>query len=84
MKEQVRDFEREDGSVRVVIYAHNPVPPNLFSFNEEIWKEYKNDSTGQPSAYWLPSYQSGLFDSAEAAEAEARSMFPWIVDQISN
>lgn len=77
----VKTFERPDGLVRVVIHAHTPAPPNIFGFTKQAWTEECNDSTGEAYEYWLPDYQSGLYDSVESAEAEARAMFPWIADQ---
>lgn len=63
-----------------MIHAHTPAPPNIFGFTKEAWTEERNDSTGELYEHWLPDYQSGLFDSVESAEAEARAMFPWIAD----
>ncbi|MEQ1941131.1 hypothetical protein ABMA32_01775 [Mesorhizobium sp. VNQ89] len=82
MKEHVKVFERQDGSARVVISVHT-VSPRLFSFTEEIWKVDDDHPLG-PDAYWSSTYESGLYDTAEAAEVEASSMFPWIASQISN
>ena len=34
--------------------------------------------------FWTPSACSGLFDSAEVAEREARADVPWLKAEISN
>lgn len=72
----VKVFERQDGAARIIIFAHT-ARPQLFSFTEEIWK-VEEDHPGGPDAYWFPNYESGLYDTVEAAEAEARVIFPWI------
>ena len=84
MSKTIKMVYREDKLARVGILASGAVPTPLFSFYEETWKEYENDGTGEPYSLWLPTYGSGYYDSAEAVEAEARSMFPWFAAAASD
>jgi hypothetical protein len=43
------------------------------TFFEENYEEF-----GEDGAYWTPGWQSGLYDNVETAEAEMRSMTPWL------
>lgn len=84
MNKTIKMVYREDRLARVGILASDTLPTQLFSFYEETWKEYENDGTGEPYSFWLPTYGSGYYDSAEAAETDARAMFPWLAAAISN
>ena len=35
-------------------------------------------------AYWLATYNSGLYDQADTAEHEAEKVIPWLRVQISD
>lgn len=83
MNKTIKMRYREDRLIRVGILAH-VLPAQLFSFYEETWKEYENDGTGEPYGLWLPTYGSGYYDSAEAAEADACSVFPWFAAAMMN
>jgi hypothetical protein len=52
----------------------------LFQFFEdgERYDEYGD------GLYWAPSYFSGIYPSAEAAESDARLIIPWLRDHPSN
>lgn len=56
----------------------------VFRFTEyaEVWDEGYGEVPG--SFYWEPTHCSGLYDSAAAAEADARSTLPWLRGDISN
>jgi hypothetical protein len=82
MDNPVKVFVRSDGLTRVEIYARNSPP--TFGFCEQIWKEYEHP-LGELYSYWS-EVRSGtnFYESAEAAEADARAMFPWIADANSS
>lgn len=44
-----------------------------FYFEEEY-----EDFDEVAGLYWTPGWQSGMYDSLEAAETEMRSMTPWL------
>jgi hypothetical protein len=50
----------------------------LFRFIE------RSEETEEDYTYMTPTHISGLYATAEAAEAEARIILPWLHDQISN
>jgi hypothetical protein len=64
-----------DSKRRMVIRA---APGNLFCFEEDIYV------TRDGYTFWSPTHGSGLYDSAQAAERDARLELPWLRDQISN
>jgi hypothetical protein len=64
-----------DGKKRLLIYA---APGNLFSFEEHTYV------TEDGYIFWSPSHGSGLYDSAEAAERDARLELRWLRDGNSN
>ena len=67
---EIKRIESRDGKKRVFITKSTV--GNLFRFEEET---YRTDEDG---SYWNPSYGSGLYDSAEAAERDARIELPWL------
>ena len=54
----------------------------LFYFKEETYR-FDDDEYVQ-DYYWSPSYISGLYDSAEAAEQAAHIELPWLRGESSN
>jgi hypothetical protein len=49
----------------------------LFQFNEEYLRE--DEDQGQKYAIWIPRHPpSGVFESEQAAEVEARKIFSWL------
>jgi hypothetical protein len=72
---RIKTIERPDGKARLFILARDD---GLFRFVAESEQEEDGD------IFWAPSDWSGLYDSAERAEQEARSMIPWLRDQNSN
>ena len=73
----VKTIESPDGKKRVSIVKSRV--GNLFSFEEET---HTTDEDGY--TYWSPSYGSGFYDSAEAAERDARLELPWLRDKTPN
>jgi hypothetical protein len=55
---------------------------NYFYFKEETYR-FDDDEYVQ-DYYWSPSYISGLYDSAEAAEQAAHIELPWLRGESSN
>ena len=45
----------------------------LFSFEEDY--EHFDEDAG---AFWTPGYQSGVYGTLDAAEAEMRAVTPWL------
>ncbi|HWW24780.1 MAG TPA: hypothetical protein VNZ85_02670 [Caulobacter sp.] len=57
----------------------------LFRFDEVKWVgPYVDDENGyEEEGYWSPITRSGLYDSAEAAERDARAQIPWLREMTS-
>jgi hypothetical protein len=72
----VKTFERADGKARLFIVRRKD---GLFRFEGE--REVKEPIYGD---YWTPCDLSGLFQTAEETEREARISIPWLREQISN
>jgi hypothetical protein len=74
----VKRIESQDGTrhVEFLMGTHG-----LFRFLELILVNDEKDYEGE---YWTPGEYSGLYDSLEAAERDARLTLPWLGDQISN
>ena len=70
----------EDGKRRVEIAGEG----GLFAFTEysELWDEGYGNVSG--SYYWAPTHVSGFYDSAEAAEADARAILSWLQETSSS
>lgn len=52
----------------------------MYQFTE--WTKQAGDEYTGP--YTSVTHQSGLYETKDAAEADARQMLPWLRDQISN
>jgi hypothetical protein len=64
-----------DGKQRMLIMAASG---NLFRFDEDTYV------TEDGYTFWTPTHISGLYDSAEAAERDARLELPWLRRRIPN
>ena len=72
----IRSFSSPDGKRRLDICRRDD---GRFSFTEEREWILDMSATGLPDeTYWSVLRQGGLFDSAEAAEREARARTPWM------
>ena len=74
MRASLASFVSDDGKRRVEVFDHQD---GFFSFEEshettDIVPEYGSDT------YWMTSHISGLYESAEAAERDARTTVPWL------
>ena len=67
---QIREWVSDSGKRAVRLHQRED---HLFWF-EEIYEDF-DDHAG---FFWTPGYQSGLFASGELAEAEIRSVTPWL------
>ncbi len=72
---EIRRFQSPDGLRRLIVEAE---AGGLFRFTEETY-ETEDDYT-----FWTPSGQSGLYESAVAAERAARLEIPWLRSENSN
>jgi len=71
----VKEFASVDGFHRVAIFRRQN---GLFGYAQErLVKEA--DTT-----YWEPSGESGIYETAEAAEQSARSEIAWLREKNSN
>jgi hypothetical protein len=73
---EIKSFISPDAKRRLHLYER---ANGFFSF-EETYEDY-DDLTefGMGiEAYWTPGYQSGLYESAEAAERDALAITPWL------
>jgi hypothetical protein len=55
---------------------------NMFCFVEHT--QFTEVEPYQTYTYFSPTHQSGLYESAEDAERDARLELPWLREQISN
>lgn len=56
------------------------LPNGTYQFTE--WTKQAGDEWTGP--YTAMTHLSGLYETLEAAEADARQMLPWLRDQMSN
>ena len=71
-------FERADGKAKLTISERDD---GLYSFG--VYEEHvitDDDGTGNPGPYtfWMPTSGSGLYQTAEEAEAAAKLEIPWL------
>ena len=69
----IKRLESADGLRRADIQANGH---GQFGFVEHSYLSEDGDS------FWTPTWFSGLYESAEAAEREARAELPWLRDAI--
>jgi Na+-transporting methylmalonyl-CoA/oxaloacetate decarboxylase gamma subunit len=50
----------------------------LFRFDEMTWRKPDIDDPYEEEGYWAPTMCSGLYESTEAAERDARAEIPWL------
>lgn len=74
MKTILRSFESLDAKRRLEIYDHED---GFYSY-EEVYEAVEDIPDYGLETYWGISYVSGLFDSAEAAECDAKLGIPWL------
>lgn len=78
--ERVKSYASPDGSRKLEIFKK---PSGLFQFEEseiELIIDPDPEFFGKGAAYWNCSYLSGLHDSLDAADAEARVVLSWLRD----
>jgi hypothetical protein len=73
--ELLKRIERADGTRAVEIFRGDH---GLFRFDEVKWHEPAIDDAYEYEGYWAPSMCSGLYDSADAAERDARAEIVWL------
>lgn len=66
---RIKTIERSDGKARIYIVARDDA---LFRYEGEMEVEEDGD------VFWQPSNISGLFETPEEAEADARDEVPWL------
>ena len=71
----MKQIDSADGLARAFIMANGH---GQFRFSEEAYV------TEDGYTFWRPNWESGLYDSADAAERAARSELGWLRDQNSN
>ena len=74
MKKVLQIFRSADGQRLVEIFDHQ----NGFFSYEESCEAIEDIPDLGPETYWMTSYVSGLFDSAKAAEGDARLGIVWL------
>jgi len=72
----IKSIKSADGKNYVDIIARND---GFFEFRAHTWVKDEDDH-----AYWLATYNSGLYDQADTAEHEAEKVIPWLRVQISD
>ena len=68
-------FERGDGSAAVEILKGDQ---GLFRFDVLAWRGPWEEFGVKHEGYWSPTHQSGYYDSASAAELDARGQVVWL------
>jgi hypothetical protein len=66
---EFKSFHDAEGKRRVSVMARKD---GLFRFVEEGFFEEMGYT------YWTPTHYSGLYETAEMAEREARAILPWL------
>jgi len=74
MKAVFKTYKSANGVRMVEVYDHQD---GFFSF-EESCEAIEDIPDLGPETYWMITYVSGLFDSAEAAERDAQLAIPWL------
>lgn len=72
---EVKRFESQDGKRRLMILSNSE---KMFRYTEETLV------TEDGYTWWNPSYGSGLYDSIEAVERDARAERSWMRTEDSN
>jgi hypothetical protein len=72
---RLKTIERSDGKARLFILERDD---GLFRFEGEA--EQEEDGY----VFWAPCDISGLYQTADAAEQDARRMIPWLRNQTSS
>jgi hypothetical protein len=78
--ERVKSYASPDGSRKLEIFRK---PSGLFQFEEfevELIIDPDPDFSGKGTIYWSCSYLSGLHDSLDAADTEAKEVLTWLRD----
>ena len=76
--ERVRGYVSPDGARKLDIFKK---PNGLFQFEESIVElivEPDAEVFEEGTTYWNCTHLSGLHESAEAADAEAKASLPWL------
>ena len=76
--ERVSGYVSPDGSRKLDIFRK---PNGLYQFEEsavELISEPDDEFCEDGTTYWICTHLSGLFDSSEAADAEAKTTLPWL------
>ena len=75
-RREIRMIESPDGKRRMHLYARHD---GLFCF-AEFYEETEDSPyvSREDRTYWLPAFESGLYETAEAAERDASAIIPWL------
>jgi hypothetical protein len=77
--EEVKRLEADDQHRHAVILRG---PHGLYRFDGFRWRKYyepsEEDDGPIDGGWWDCDHQSGLYETFEAAEKEARSALPWL------
>jgi hypothetical protein len=76
--ELVKRIERADAARALEILRGDH---GLFRFDEMKWYGPTEDPY-EDEGYWSPTMSSGLYDSADAAERDARAEIPWLREMV--
>lgn len=72
--ETVKKIESLDGNWELEIYRSEN---GLYSYT--TFRKHRNEYAPYPeSGYWTPHEQGGLFETADAAESDARANHGWV------
>ncbi len=73
---EIRMTQSPDGTRRMHLYARDD---GLFCFAEFYEETEDFPYAGREiRTYWLPGLESGLYETAQAAERDAYAMIPWL------
>lgn len=74
MKLSVQIFISEDGKRKLEIYRDHR---DFWSYEEACEKILEIPNIAS-ELYWMTTYESGLFDSRDAAETDAKAALAWV------
>jgi hypothetical protein len=77
--ELIKRVESPDGARALEIFHGNH---GLFRFDEMKWCAPDIDDPYEEEGYWAPTMCSGLYDSADTAERDARAELPWLREMV--
>jgi hypothetical protein len=74
--DEVRRYESPDGMRAVAFYVGDH---GLVRYSRLDWREPDPDALHQTSGYWLPTRQSGIYETLDQALKDAAAEIVWLM-----